>query len=430
MTYKIKICYCSYAAEWWVLYGQDAPSLKKIASRVLAQTCSASGCERNWSTFNLIHSKRRNRLGSQRLNDLVFVHYNMRLRVQNMFFDKEDDTPLELANIFQLDSEEEDPLVEWVRDRGVPVMDEPGGMPDSHLATQLDADVDEFLASEEGRVHTRSPVPFDPPAGTDTEDPEWSWSGSGASGSDHGGGGRATFVDIGADPEPRASPVRYTGESQYTHATQDDDHAARAPSSSRRPSSYSRRPRHHTHSHHDEDADCSSTMDADVDSLSSGLRGLGVEENSSFYSGHEQWNFPGYSTGSTYTSNDYIDMDFVPHPTTTAYGSSFDDGSDAGANTRSHTGSTNFYSTPSVLPPDSTHQSTTSEVFPCFPKIGILRTATDVIFMNHVQDYQNYFASRMSWEDYVAQLEDNLRRQLSQMYDDSRMDHPRHSTYY
>ncbi|KAJ4953229.1 hypothetical protein NE237_030061 [Protea cynaroides] len=274
----------------------------------------------------------------------------MRLRVQDMFHDKEDDTPLELANIFQLDSEEEDPLVEWVRDRGVPMMDEPGGMPDFHLASHLDTDVDKFLASEEGRVHTRSPVSFDPPTGTDTEDPEWSWSGSGASGSDHGGGGRATIVNIRADPEPRASPVRYTGESQHSHATQDDDHGARAPSSSRRSTSYSRRPQHHSHSQHDEDVDCSSTMDVDVDSLSSGLRELSVEENSSYCSGQEQWNFSRYSTGLAYTSNNYVDINFIPYPTATAYGSSFDDGSDAGAQTRSQSGSTNFYSVSSVLP--------------------------------------------------------------------------------
>ncbi|XP_054782672.1 uncharacterized protein LOC129289958 [Prosopis cineraria] len=37
------------------------------------------GCERNWSLFERIHTKKRNRLEHERLNDLVFVNYNLRL---------------------------------------------------------------------------------------------------------------------------------------------------------------------------------------------------------------------------------------------------------------------------------------------------------------------------------------------------------------
>ncbi|XP_073114865.1 uncharacterized protein [Elaeis guineensis] len=71
--------------EWWVTYGSCAPNLQKLAIRILSQTCSASGCERNWSIFEHIHSKKRNRLEHQRLNDLVFVHYNLRLQ-QRFYF--------------------------------------------------------------------------------------------------------------------------------------------------------------------------------------------------------------------------------------------------------------------------------------------------------------------------------------------------------
>ncbi|GAU17928.1 hypothetical protein TSUD_330520 [Trifolium subterraneum] len=35
--------------QWWEMYGTEAPNLKKLAIRILSQTCSASGCERNWS---------------------------------------------------------------------------------------------------------------------------------------------------------------------------------------------------------------------------------------------------------------------------------------------------------------------------------------------------------------------------------------------
>ncbi|XP_049405367.1 uncharacterized protein LOC125868834 [Solanum stenotomum] len=44
--------------------------------KVLSLTCSSSGCERNWSVFEHIHSKKRNRLALSRLNDLVYIKYN------------------------------------------------------------------------------------------------------------------------------------------------------------------------------------------------------------------------------------------------------------------------------------------------------------------------------------------------------------------
>ncbi|XP_022899334.1 uncharacterized protein LOC111412634 [Olea europaea var. sylvestris] len=71
--------------EWWMCYGSSAPNLQTLAIRVLSQTCSSSGCERNWSMFEHIHSKKRNRLEHQRLNDLVYVHYNLRLQQRNYF---------------------------------------------------------------------------------------------------------------------------------------------------------------------------------------------------------------------------------------------------------------------------------------------------------------------------------------------------------
>ncbi|KAL4392798.1 hypothetical protein AHAS_Ahas03G0381100 [Arachis hypogaea] len=40
-------------------------------------------CERNSSIFEHIHSKKRNRLEYQKLNDLVSVHYNLRLQQRN-----------------------------------------------------------------------------------------------------------------------------------------------------------------------------------------------------------------------------------------------------------------------------------------------------------------------------------------------------------
>ncbi|MQL86980.1 hypothetical protein Taro_019515, partial [Colocasia esculenta] len=53
-------------AEWWIQVNYQQAStnpLMYVAKRVLSQTTSSSQCERNWSTFSLIHTKIRNRLG-------------------------------------------------------------------------------------------------------------------------------------------------------------------------------------------------------------------------------------------------------------------------------------------------------------------------------------------------------------------------------
>ncbi|KAJ8754507.1 hypothetical protein K2173_005668 [Erythroxylum novogranatense] len=66
--------------SWWDQFGCNVPKLRRFAIRILSQCVSAIGCERNWSTFEFIHSKKRNRLEHKRLNDLVYVRYNLKLR--------------------------------------------------------------------------------------------------------------------------------------------------------------------------------------------------------------------------------------------------------------------------------------------------------------------------------------------------------------
>jgi hypothetical protein len=67
------------AHRWWLSFGAHVPELQKVAVRVLAQVASASACERNWSTFDFIHTKKRNRLRSTKVRDVVYVHCNLRL---------------------------------------------------------------------------------------------------------------------------------------------------------------------------------------------------------------------------------------------------------------------------------------------------------------------------------------------------------------
>ncbi|XP_075515270.1 uncharacterized protein LOC142549918 [Primulina tabacum] len=65
--------------KWWVIHGASTPTLQSLALKLLGQPSSSSCCERNWTTYNFIHSLKRNKITPQRAEDLVYVHYNLRL---------------------------------------------------------------------------------------------------------------------------------------------------------------------------------------------------------------------------------------------------------------------------------------------------------------------------------------------------------------
>nr|XP_011463585.1 PREDICTED: uncharacterized protein LOC105351310 [Fragaria vesca subsp. vesca] len=64
----------------WEKYGTQTLELMNFATRIMSLTCSALGYERNWSTFEMIHTKKRNRLEHKRLHALFYVKYNIVLR--------------------------------------------------------------------------------------------------------------------------------------------------------------------------------------------------------------------------------------------------------------------------------------------------------------------------------------------------------------
>ncbi|KAK9122934.1 hypothetical protein Sjap_012536 [Stephania japonica] len=71
-------------ATWWSLYAVDYPDLQRFAFRILSQTCSGASYERKWLMFERTTLMNYNRLEHDKLNDLIFVHYNLRL--QDSFF--------------------------------------------------------------------------------------------------------------------------------------------------------------------------------------------------------------------------------------------------------------------------------------------------------------------------------------------------------
>jgi len=77
---------------WWQFYGAESPQLQRFAIRVLSQGSSSSPCERNWSSFNHIQSKKRNRLLSTQLENLVYVRSNLKLALKSVAKDSSSST--------------------------------------------------------------------------------------------------------------------------------------------------------------------------------------------------------------------------------------------------------------------------------------------------------------------------------------------------
>ena len=47
------------AHRWWLAFGAHVLELQKVTVRVLAEVSSSVACEKNWSTFDFIHTKKR-----------------------------------------------------------------------------------------------------------------------------------------------------------------------------------------------------------------------------------------------------------------------------------------------------------------------------------------------------------------------------------
>jgi hypothetical protein len=110
-----------------MMFGSTTPALQKLAVRLVSQCVSSSGCERNWSTFALLHTKVRNRLTHKKLNKLVYVNYNLRLRLKDVSTPSHDEGDFvdQLAHLSFYD--EHHPVREWFeygRSNQEPVLDE------------------------------------------------------------------------------------------------------------------------------------------------------------------------------------------------------------------------------------------------------------------------------------------------------------------
>ncbi|KAL6349614.1 hypothetical protein AAG906_035775 [Vitis piasezkii] len=106
--------------EWWFMYGNHTPTLRRLAIKVLSQTTSSSACERNWSTFALIHTKQRNRL----IRDMEAEHDKV---AEKDYLDL-----LDIAT--EVGEEEDNQLFQWVRPLH---LDDEDGNPDPQIAAHV-----------------------------------------------------------------------------------------------------------------------------------------------------------------------------------------------------------------------------------------------------------------------------------------------------
>ncbi|XP_050249132.1 uncharacterized protein LOC126696428 [Quercus robur] len=118
--------------SWWEQFGLGALDLQSFAIH---------------STFEYVHSKKRNRLEHKRVNDLVFVHYNLRLRERNIQRNKYALDPISLDNIDLMgDWVAEEPALLNPNDINWDCLNEPAPLvnveEDAELET-IDVDVDD-----------------------------------------------------------------------------------------------------------------------------------------------------------------------------------------------------------------------------------------------------------------------------------------------
>eukprot|EP00253_Pinus_taeda_P033455 PITA_33455 len=119
-------------------------------------------CDRNWSFFERILTKKRNHLEQKRLNDLVYVQYNLWLRRNQLLNKRLDTDPTVLEDI--------DPTSDWVVESQPPEFDL-----DEDIGLDLDLEMEALL---EHNVQLNvdplvpSPAPSPTVAGTSSTQPQ------------------------------------------------------------------------------------------------------------------------------------------------------------------------------------------------------------------------------------------------------------------
>ena len=63
-------------SEWWTNFGSETPNLQRLARIVLRQPIAATRCEKHWSAYDHVLTKKRSRLCPERTEKLVYLYFN------------------------------------------------------------------------------------------------------------------------------------------------------------------------------------------------------------------------------------------------------------------------------------------------------------------------------------------------------------------
>ena len=209
--------------------------------------------KRNWNIFALIHTKQRNRLAyprlqHPRLQQLVFCYYNMKLKIRDIEAETDKVPENNFLNLLEISTEfgeeDENQLFQWVRPLH---LDDEDGNPDPQIVAHVReacVNVERVLSKEahsesfsQGTRDSFQPtVPSRPSFDSSVKHSSRpSFTGTSTTGYDDSRGERTndgsdTRNDGGdiADPQQSQYPLSsFTGEDDFTHATQDEDHGSR-----------------------------------------------------------------------------------------------------------------------------------------------------------------------------------------------------------
>jgi len=81
---------------WWKSLFSSHTKLVQLAKMVLSVLPTTGAAERNWSAFGYIYSKNRNSLLNNRVNKLIYIYWNLRIRERirdkrNTWFNNKED---------------------------------------------------------------------------------------------------------------------------------------------------------------------------------------------------------------------------------------------------------------------------------------------------------------------------------------------------
>ncbi|KAE9027875.1 hypothetical protein PR002_g10553 [Phytophthora rubi] len=115
--------------NWWALPDIKYDLVQQFAKVLLSTPTSSASSERSWSIHGFIHTKLRNRLTPERVNNLVFVYTNIarKSEVYHIMYELFPDACDDCDSSDDSDSDEESNTLTTARSLPVPATDLPEG---------------------------------------------------------------------------------------------------------------------------------------------------------------------------------------------------------------------------------------------------------------------------------------------------------------